>query len=46
MNKQKKIILNLGCGKTRIPDSIGVDRVLISDFVDVVHDLDVPPLIR
>lgn len=43
MNKQKKVILNLGCGKTRIPDSIGVDRVLISDFVDVVHDLDVLP---
>ena len=38
-----KIVLNIGCGKTRIPDSIGVDRVLIENFVDVVHDLDIIP---
>lgn len=38
-----KIILNLGCGKTRIPGSIGVDAVLIEDYVDVVHDLNVLP---
>lgn len=39
----KKIILNLGCGKTRIPGSIGVDRVEIDGYVDVVHNLDILP---
>ena len=39
----KKVILNLGCGKTRIPDSIGVDGVKIEGCVDVVHDLNVVP---
>lgn len=38
-----RVILNMGCGKTRIPDQIGVDRVKIEGFVDVVHDLDVLP---
>jgi SAM-dependent methyltransferase len=38
-----KIILNLGCGKTRLPNSIGVDRVAIEDYVDIVHDLNVIP---
>lgn len=37
------VIVNLGCGKTRIPQSIGVDRVKIDGFVDIVHDLDVIP---
>jgi len=41
--KEKKIILNIGCGKTRIPDSVGVDRKMIKDFVDVVWDLDKTP---
>lgn len=36
-------ILNMGCGKTRIPGSIGVDRVKIDGCVDIVHDLDVLP---
>lgn len=36
-------ILNLGCGKVRIPGTIGVDRVKIENYVDVVHDLDVLP---
>jgi len=35
-----KTILNIGCGKTRIPGSIGVDRIKIGNYVDVVHDLD------
>lgn len=39
----RRIILNIGCGKTRIPNSIGVDHVKINDYVDVVHDLDVVP---
>lgn len=39
----KKTILNIGCGKTRIPGSIGVDQEKIGNFVDVVHDLDVVP---
>jgi SAM-dependent methyltransferase len=39
----KKVILNLGCGKTRIPDSIGVDRIKIEGFADVIHDLDIIP---
>lgn len=38
-----KVILNLGCGKTRIPNSIGVDFSSHSEFVDVVHDLDIIP---
>ncbi|MEZ6255239.1 MAG: methyltransferase domain-containing protein [Patescibacteria group bacterium] len=39
----KKVIVNLGCGKTRIPNSIGVDVVKIDDYVDVVHNLDQVP---
>jgi len=39
----KKIIVNLGCGKTRIPGSTGVDVVKIKNYVDIVHDLDVTP---
>jgi len=39
----EKIIVNLGCGKARIPDSIGVDRVKIENFVDIVHNLDIVP---
>jgi SAM-dependent methyltransferase len=39
----EKAIVNLGCGKTRIPGSIGVDRIKIENYVDVVHDLDVVP---
>lgn len=38
-----KTIINLGCGKTRIPNSIGVDKIKIPNYVDVVHDLDVIP---
>ena len=35
----ERAIINIGCGQTRIPGSIGVDRVLIPGYVDVVHDL-------
>jgi len=42
-NKIKKVIINLGCGKTRIPGSIGVDVVKIDNFVDVVHDFNIVP---
>ncbi len=38
-----KIILNLGCGTAKIPGALGVDRVYIEGFVDVVHDLDTFP---
>lgn len=38
-----KKILNLGCGKVRIPGSLGVDRVKIKNYVDVIHNLDVVP---
>lgn len=38
-----RIIINLGCGKTRIPGSIGVDVVKIPGSVDVVHDLNIAP---
>ncbi|OGG01669.1 hypothetical protein A2Z33_05505 [Candidatus Gottesmanbacteria bacterium RBG_16_52_11] len=39
----KKKVLNLGCGLVRIPGTIGVDRIMIEDFVDIVHDLnDIP----
>jgi SAM-dependent methyltransferase len=37
------VVLNLGCGRTRIPGSIGVDQVHIPGSVDVVHDLNVTP---
>lgn len=43
MSKNEKIILNLGCGKTRIPESIGVDKYPVEDYVDVIHDLDITP---
>lgn len=39
----KRIVLNLGCGTTRIPNSIGVDRVKIKNYVDIIHDLDKIP---
>ena len=39
----KKVILNLGCGKTRIPNSIGVDKLKIDGYTDVVHDLNIVP---
>lgn len=38
-----KAVCNLGCGKTRIPGSIGVDCVSIPNYVDIVHDLNVVP---
>lgn len=38
-----KIVLNIGCGKTRIPDSIGVDEVKLDGYVDVVWDLNKTP---
>jgi SAM-dependent methyltransferase len=37
------VIINLGCGKTRIPGSIGVDCVAIPNSVDVVHNLNITP---
>lgn len=43
MSKNDKVILNLGCGKTRLPNSTGVDKYPVEDFVDVIHDLDVLP---
>lgn len=36
-------VLLLGCGKTRIPGAIGVDRTPIDGYVDVIHDLDITP---
>lgn len=43
MNLHKKIILNLGCGKTRIPDALGVDIIRILGYVDIIHNLDSIP---
>jgi SAM-dependent methyltransferase len=37
------VVINLGCGRTRIPGSIGVDVAPIEGCVDVVHDLNVTP---
>lgn len=39
----EKIVLNLGCGKTRIPGALGVDIVTIENYVDQVHNLDILP---
>lgn len=36
-------VLLLGCGKTRIPGAIGVDRTPIDGYVDAIHDLDIIP---
>ena len=38
-----KNILNVGCGKTRIPNSIGLDSVRLKGYTDVVHDLNTIP---
>lgn len=44
MKKNSKlVVLNIGCGPTRIPDSIGLDKVKIEGFVDVIHDLNITP---
>ncbi|MEK7570687.1 MAG: methyltransferase domain-containing protein [Patescibacteria group bacterium] len=43
MKKLKKVIVNLGCGKVKIPGAIGLDRVKIDGYVDIVHDLDEVP---
>lgn len=39
----KKVILNLGAGKVRIPNSINVDLVNVPGYTDLVHDLDETP---
>ncbi len=41
--RKKPRVLNIGCGQTRIPGSIGLDWVMIPGFVDVVHDLNTLP---
>jgi len=33
----KKVILNLGCGKTRIPGSIGVSLIKIENYINIVQ---------
>lgn len=43
MANNKKLILNIGCGTTRIPGSVGVDVVELDGYVDVVHDLNSLP---
>jgi SAM-dependent methyltransferase len=44
MKQTKKMLsINIGCGDTRIPNTIGVDRVKIKNFVDIIHDLDKVP---
>lgn len=43
MDKGKKLVINLGCGKVKIPGSVGVDRVKIENYVDIVHDLNKTP---
>lgn len=39
----ERMVLNLGCGKVKIPNAIGVDRVRIENHVDIVHDLEMVP---
>lgn len=41
--KTKKVILNLGSGKTRIPGVLNVDLVDIKGYTDIVHNLDQTP---
>jgi SAM-dependent methyltransferase len=39
----EKVVVNLGCGKVRIPGSVGVDRIEIDGCTDKIHDLNVIP---
>lgn len=39
----EKVIVNLGCGKVKIPGALGVDRVMVDGYTDKVHDLNVVP---
>lgn len=39
----EKVILNLGCGKVKIPGALGIDRVMVEGYTDKVHDLNVVP---
>jgi SAM-dependent methyltransferase len=45
MNKEapNPKIINIGCGRTKIPGVIGLDQVSIDGYVDIVHDLDNTP---
>lgn len=43
MKSNKKLIVNLGCGNTRIPGVIGVDFSKHSENVDIIHDLNKTP---
>jgi len=43
MQKQDKVIINLGCSGSRIPGSIGVDIIPNDDTVDIVHDFNEYP---
>jgi SAM-dependent methyltransferase len=37
------MIINLGCGKTKIPGVAGVDSVYIEGYTDIVHNLENTP---
>jgi ubiquinone/menaquinone biosynthesis C-methylase UbiE len=37
------MIINLGCGKTKIPGVVGVDSVYIEGYTDIVHNLENTP---
>lgn len=39
----EKVVVNLGCGKVKIPGALGVDRVMVEGYTDKVHDLNVVP---
>ncbi|MDX2504765.1 MAG: methyltransferase domain-containing protein [Gammaproteobacteria bacterium] len=38
-----KVVVNLGCGRTHIPGSVGVDCAELPGYVDIVHDLNQTP---
>ena len=38
-----KKVLNLGCGRTRLPNALGIDKYRIEDFVDLILELDITP---
>lgn len=38
-----KKILHAGCGRTKIPGSIGLDIIMIPGYVDIVHDFNMFP---
>jgi SAM-dependent methyltransferase len=42
LNKKRGILLDLGCGRQKVPTFVGMDKVAL-DNVDIVHDIEEIP---